>query len=98
MAYLGFFLGILTSVMFYWLFIKENCHKKWYTCVLAIVFIAWTLFSVDFVITTVMEGMPQAAMVAAVLLGIVEIVLLVLLIRFSNITLKPGAKTVISGK
>lgn len=92
MGILGFFLGVLTSIMVYWLFIKEKSQEKWYTCVLAIIFISWTIFSVDFVVTTVIEGILQAAVVAGVLFGIVEIVLFIFMKRFSNLSLIPKAK------
>lgn len=98
MGFLGFFLGVLSTVMVYWLFIKEKSQKKWYTCILALVFIAWTVFSVDFVITSVIEGIPQAAAVSALLFGIVEIILFVFLKRFSSSSEKLKTKASISGK
>ncbi|HHV64300.1 MAG TPA: hypothetical protein GXX46_04410 [Peptococcaceae bacterium] len=101
MGILGFFLGVLTSVMVYWLFVKEKNYQKWHTCVLAIIFIAWTVFTVDFVITSLLEGMPQAAAVSALIFGIGEIILFVLMRRFSKISLisfKSETKTSVSGK
>lgn len=99
MSILGFFLGVLASVMVYWLFIKGNSLKKWYTCVLAVAFIAWSVFSADFVLTSAIEGMPQAAAIAALLFGSVEIILFVLLFKFSGPALLPGRKAAeVSGR
>jgi len=84
MAILGFILGVLTTGMVYWLFIREKNQQKWYTGVLAIALIAWTIFAVSFVGTSIIEGVPQAAAVALLFFGIGEIILFVLLKRFTG--------------
>ena len=78
MGILGFCLGLVALGLFYWMFIIEKTYKKWYTCVLAICFIAFTIFALSFVITSALEGVPQAAMVALLLFGIPDIVLFIL--------------------
>jgi ABC-type transport system involved in cytochrome c biogenesis permease subunit len=97
MGVLGFFLGILASFMVYWLFIKEKSQQKWSICVLAVILIVWTVFLVDFAITSLIEGMPQAAAVSVLLFGIIEIFLFVLLKRFSGVT-KVENNVPLSGK
>lgn len=89
MMILGFLIGVISAAMVYWLFMKEASHKKPVTCVLAIVFLTWTIFTLSFVGTTIIEGIPQAAAVAALLCGIPGMVLFVLLKRFMR---NPGVQ------
>ena len=93
MAILGFILGVLTTGMVYWLFIREKNQQKWYTRILAIALIAWTIFAVSFVGTSIIEGVPQAAAVALLFFGIGEIILFVLLKRFTGSLKIQGTKS-----
>ena len=87
MGIFAFVLGALTLLLLYWMFVKEKSHKHVLSLVFAVVFIALTLFTVDFVGTTLIEGAVQAAVVAFVLFGIFDVAFFILWRRFL-----PGSK------
>ena len=71
-------ISIVAALIVYWMFFKKGSHKKWCTCVFAVIFVAFTVFTLDFVITTILEGYFQGAMVALLLFGLVDLLIFVL--------------------
>ena len=78
MGLMRYGIGILCFLLAFWMFYDKKSHTKWYTCLLAVIFIAFTAFTLDFVITTFVEGFPQGAFVALLLFGLVNLALFVI--------------------
>jgi len=83
-------ISIIAALIVYWMFFRKKSYKQWYTCVLAVVFVAFTVFTLDFVFTTLKEQYPQGAMVAFVLFGLVDLVIFALWKFSPNIAAKIG--------
>ena len=75
MGLMRYCIGAIAALIVYWMFFKKGSHKEWYTCVLAVIFIFFTMFTLDFVGTTFFEGEPQAGMVALLFFGLVDLVI-----------------------
>ncbi|MCL2007704.1 MAG: hypothetical protein FWG77_06415 [Treponema sp.] len=68
-------ISFIAVLIYHYMFNKKASHKKWYTCTLAVIFILFTIFTLDFTFTTVFEREPQAAFVSFLLFGIADLMI-----------------------
>jgi len=78
MGFMRYSLAIVAAGITHWAFFVQKSHKKWYTFLLAVLFIVFTVFTLDFTLTSALEGAPQAAMVSLLIFGLADVVLFVL--------------------
>ena|GEM_PF-620029 len=78
MGFTRYFISFVAALIVYWMLIKKERVKKWYTCFLAVIFIIFTVFLLDFSATTFYEGEHQGAMVALLLFGLADLVIFAL--------------------
>jgi len=83
---IGFILGLVSAVLVYWFFMRRENSYRWYEALIAALWIAWVVFSLAFVFTSLLEGALQAAAVAALLFGVGAVILLVIVRRLTSLS------------
>ena len=72
---LRYFIAIICAVLVYWMFIKKQSHKNWYTCLTAVLFIGFLAFVLDFSFTILSYGNVQGAIVLILIFGLIDAVI-----------------------
>ena len=78
MVGMRYIISIVCVLLIYWLFFRKQSYRKWYTCLLAVVIIAFTAFLLDFSLTVLSYGNLRGALVSFLLFAAADAALIIL--------------------